>query len=79
METVVLQTYVTEPVTLDDEALMSRAYEQLGRALTAATEGAMLVSKQVSTELTDTGALLTCRYRCVENIAEPLVFDVQSK
>jgi similar to stage IV sporulation protein len=79
METVVLQTYVTEPVTLDDEALMSRAYEQLGGALTAATEGAMLVSKQVSTELTDTGALLTCRYRCVENIAEPLVFDVQSE
>ena len=79
METVVLYTYELEPVTLDDEALARRAYEQLGRALTAATEGATLISKQVSTELTDTGILLTCRYRCVENIAEPLTFDVQSE
>lgn len=79
METVVLYTYELVPVTLDDEALTRRAYEQLGRALTAATEGATLLSKQVSTELTDTGILLRCRYRCVENIAEPLVFDVQSE
>lgn len=79
LETTVLQAYELRPVTLDDEQLTARAYEQLGRALTLATEHATLISKQVSTELTDTGIILVCRYRCVENIAKPLAFDVQSE
>ena len=54
---------------LDDEELLRRAYEQLGLELSAATEGAMLVSKQVTSELTDAGILLVCRYECIKNIA----------
>ncbi len=79
VETTIVQTYELRQVTLNDEQLTARAYEQLGRALTAATENATLISKQISTELTDTGILLVCRYRCVENIARPLAFDVQSE
>lgn len=69
VETEVLRLYEFREVTMTDEQLTARAYEELGRALALATEEAMLVSKQVTCELTDTGVLLTCRYECVKNIA----------
>ncbi len=72
LETTVVRQYELHDVSLSDEQLRVRAYEQLGRALTLATEGATLISKQVECEISDDCILLTCRYRCVENIAESL-------
>jgi similar to stage IV sporulation protein len=69
LEREVALCYESVEHTLDDEALTERAYEMLGLALTVATEGAMLVSKQVTSELTDEGILLVCRYECIKNIA----------
>lgn len=79
LETTLLQMYELQKVTLDDEQLTARAYEELGRALALATENATLISKQVSTQLADTGILLVCHFQCVENIAQPLAFDAQSE
>lgn len=75
VETTVAQSYEMQSVTLSDAALMARAYDALGRALAEATQGATLLAKSVQCELTDTGVLLTCRYRCVKNIAQPLSFE----
>lgn len=69
VETLAARLYEWREVTLDDETLTLRAYEQLGRELAAATDGAMLLSKRVASELTDTGVLLTCHYECIKNIA----------
>ncbi len=75
VETTLAQYYEMREITLTDEELTARAYEQLGLALAEATQGAALLAKSVQSELPDTGILLTCRYRCVKNIAQPLTFE----
>ena len=75
LETTLAQCYDVCELVLSDAELTARAYEMLGLALTEATQGATLLSKRVQCELTDTGILLTCRYCCVKNIAQPLAFE----
>lgn len=69
LETEVVRPYEWQEVTLSDEQLIARGYEALGRALASATSQAVLVSKQVTSELTDAGLVLRCRYECIRNIA----------
>ena len=79
VETTLAQSYETREVTLTDEELTARAYERLGLALAEATQSATLLAKSVQCELTDTGILLTCRYRCIKNIAQPLTFETETE
>ena len=75
LESEVVLLYEMRDVALTDRELTERAYEQLGQTLATDTKGAMLVSKQVTSELTDAGILLVCRYECIKNIAEPLALS----
>ena len=75
LESEVVLLYEMRDVVLTDRELTDQAYERLGQSLAAQTKGAMLVSKQVTSELTDTGILLVCRYECIKNIAEPLALS----
>lgn len=75
VETTLAQCYETVELTLTDDELSARAYDALGLALSEATHGATLLSKQVQCELTDEGMRLGCLYRCLKNIARPLVFE----
>ena len=74
--TVSARAYELETVVLSDEQLRQSAYEQLGRELTAKTAGATLLSQHVSEQITPQGIVLSCRYVCTENIAEPLPLEV---
>ena len=81
VETETAHFYEWQTVRLDDRTLTARAYEQLGRELATATSDAALISKRVSSEITDAGVLLTCRYECIKNIAvsQPLEVTAQEK
>jgi similar to stage IV sporulation protein len=74
-EATVARIYERQIVAWSDEQLYEQAYEQLERELSAHTAGGMLLSQRVSSEITDEGILLSCRYQCVENIAKTLPID----
>ena len=74
-EATVARTYEWQSVTWSDEQLYEQAYEQLERELSVHTAQATLLSQRVSSEVTDEGILLSCRYQCVENIAKALPID----
>ena len=70
VESTLVRTYEAKQVVLNDEQLYEQAYEQLQRQLSALTAQATLLWQRVSSEITDEGIVLTCRYRCVEDIAK---------
>lgn len=74
-EATVARIYERQIVAWSDEQLYEQAYEQLERELSVHTAGGVLLSQRVSSEITDEGILLSCRYQCVENIAKTLPID----
>ncbi len=68
--------YTVETVTRTEEEALHLAYADLERRLAAATEGMQLLSKTVQTTLTDTGVILECQVRVIEDIARQSEFEV---
>ena len=77
LQTVQLRPYEMTTRTLAKEEAESLAYEQLWQRLTLETSHATLLSRQVTSEVTDEVYRLVCTYTCVENIATPLPFSAE--
>lgn len=75
MQTLALSYTEVEKERLPDEALML-AYGQLDSELATLLEGAELLEKRITTELTDTAVVLHCTVRCIENIAAQVEFEI---
>ena len=76
-QTTELVFYEMQTLSLDDAELERRAQTQLRQELLAATQGALLLSKEITSVLTEEGIRMVCQYTCVENIAVPLCFEEQ--
>ncbi len=68
--------YTEEIATRTGEEALTLAYAELERRLSAATEGMQLLSKTVTTTLTDTALLLECRITVIEDIAVQAEFEI---
>ena len=74
-QTLALPYTEVEKTRLPEEAL-TLAYGQLDSELATLLEGAELLEKRITTELTDTAVVLHCTVRCIENIAAQVEFEI---
>ncbi len=71
------RTYTWQTRTRTQEQALTLAYAELDKTLGTLSENAELLSKQVTTELTDTCVRLTCTVTCIENIAVQSEFEIR--
>lgn len=69
VQTVRYSEYSYEGVTRTDEELLALGYLRLEALLADALSGAELLSKQTETEIYEDRLVLSCRVRCIEDIA----------
>ena len=70
------QPYVMQTVYRTEEEALALCYEELERTLSALSDSAQLLSKEITTEITRESVVLLCTVGCIENIAVQQEFDI---
>ena len=58
------------------EAALALAYEQLAVKLSDLSDGVQILSKEITTTITDAALVLECKVECIENIARQVEFEI---
>lgn len=69
--------YTLESRTRTEEEALTLAHEALGRELAALSANAVLLSKEIRTEVGETGVRLLCTVSAVEDIARVQEFEIE--
>ena len=68
--------YTLQTVTRTPEEALALAYDELELQIAVFSDGAELLSKQISTTLTETSLILHCTVTCIEDIAVQQEFEI---
>ena len=75
-EVVKRKAYTESDATRTADEALELAYEELARSLSAFSEEAQLIGKQIETEWQDGVLILRCTVTCIENIAVQSEFEI---